>query len=139
MNLGTASVTDLAWLAGVIDSEGTVSLVKGAHGNPVLRVSIYNSSHLILDKVARTLYALEIKWSEHADRRHERTGYGMHMSTAAAMALYPHVREHMVRQVGRYDAGYYFMQPRLERSRRARWTDRDREIWANLREVFNAR
>jgi hypothetical protein len=148
MNLGTAQViransrhlplADAGWLAGVIDSEGTVSLIRGAHGNPGLRITVYNSSELILEKVAEILDQLGVKWSAHADTRAPRTGYAVHMATASCMAIYETIRPHMVRHASRYDAAHAFMEPRLERSRRARWTDADRATWEMLREVFNA-
>lgn len=133
---GTA---DLGWLAGVIDSEGTVSLVRGPRGNPCLRISIYNSSDLILDKVARILHETGVQWSERADKRHERTGYAIHVSTDSALRLYEHVRPYMVRQASRYDAAYWFLWPRMQHTRRYRWSAHERAMWANLREVLNAR
>lgn len=142
MNLGTAQVIrveDAAWLAGVIDSEGTVSLVSSHSQNPILRISIYNSSDLILDKVARILTAAGVKWSEHADRRHERTGYAINFSTSSALQLYEQIRPHMVRHANRYDAAYWFMQRRgVKPGGRRRWTEQDRAVWQNLREVLNA-
>jgi hypothetical protein len=149
MNLGTARViradsrhlplADAAWLAGVIDSEGTVSLVSSHARNPILRISIYNSSDLILDKVARILTEADVKWSEHADRRHERTGYAINFSTSSAMQLYDALRPHMVRHASRYDAAYWFMHGRgVTPGGRRRWTDADRATWDNLRAVLNA-
>jgi hypothetical protein len=135
----TVSDADLGWLAGVIDSEGTVSLVRSQNRNPILRISIYNSSDLILDRVARILAALDVTWTEHVDARHERTAYGFHFSTKHALRIYPILRPHMVRQVNRYDAAYWFLAPRYEGRQRVMWTDRERGIWQNLRGVLNAR
>ncbi len=136
----TVSDVDLAWLAGVIDSEGTISLTHSSRRNPSLRVSIYNSSDLILDKCARTLRGLDIRWYEFTDRRAARTAYAFHISTAGAMRLYPHVRPHMVRQSNRYDAGVAFMESRNPSgAARVRWSDQDRDTWEQLRGVLHAR
>lgn len=131
--------SDLGWLAGVLDSEGTVSLISGGRRNPQLRLSIYNSSDLILDKVAKILAEVGVSYSEHKDDRHERPGYGLHIGTEGALRLYPLLRPFLVRQVNRYDAGYWFLTPRYEGRQRVRWSDRDRDIWAQLRRVFNAK
>src|SRR5690348_17087910 len=49
---------DLGWLAGIIDGEGTVSLIANSGlRNPQLRVAICNGSDAILDKVAAILEA----------------------------------------------------------------------------------
>ena len=133
MSLGTAQVirgdarnlplADAAWLAGVIDSEGTVSLVSSHARNPILRITVYNSSDLILDKVARILTAADVQWSEHQDKRAERPAYVIHFSTSSALLLYDALRPHMVRHASRYDAGYEFMQSRgVKPGGRRRWT-----------------
>lgn len=137
------SDADLGWLAGVIDGEGTVALVCTARDNPTLRISVYNTNDLLLDKIARILYGLGLDWSERVDNRPveqgNRVGYAINLSTDSALRLYEHVRPHMVRQANRYDAAYWFLWPRLKHTRRYRWSDRERAIWVNLREVFNAR
>jgi hypothetical protein len=131
--------TDLAWLAGVLDSEGTVSLVNGPRRNPQLRLSIYNSSDLILDKVAKILCSLNVPYHEHKDDRPARPGYGFHIGTQGAITLYPLLRPFLVRQVNRYDYGYWFLTPRYEGRQRVRWTESDRSKWEQLRQVCNAK
>ena len=139
MDRPTVSEADIGWLAGLIDSESTVSLTTNSNGSPVLRISIYNSSDLILDKAARVLHGLEVKWSERADRRAPRTGYVLQISTAGCLSMYEQVRPHMVRHANRYDAAYWFIAPRLGTRKKVMWTDDERRTWANLREVLNAR
>lgn len=130
---------DVGWLAGLIDSESTVSLTTNTNGSPVLRIQIYNSSDLILDKAAKVLHGLGVKWSERADRRAPRTGYVLAVSTAGCLSMYERVRPHMVRHANRYDAAYWFIAPRLGAGKKVMWTTAEREQWANLREVLNAR
>jgi hypothetical protein len=131
--------TDWAWLAGVIDSEATVALVCAPRRNPQLRIQIYNSSDSILDKVARILHEAEIGYYERTDTRFARPGYSLAIGTAGCLALYEHVRPYMVRQVSRLDAGYWFLAPRYEGRRRVYWTDKDRDVWQQLRGALNAR
>lgn len=130
---------DIGWLAGLIDSESTISLTRSQLKNPILRLSIYNSDERILDKAATIITALGIDYSERADTRAVRTGYVLNVSTAGCIAMYERVRPHLVKHANRYDAAYWFIAPRLEGRQRVFWTDRDREMWEQLRQVLNAR
>lgn len=139
MDRQDVSDADLGWLAGLIDSESTVSLTTNTNGSPVLRISIYNSSDLILDKAATVLHGLGVRWSEGADRRAPRTGYVLKISTSGCLSMYERVRPHMVRHAGRYDAAYWFIAPRRGAAKKVMWTESERATWAGLREVFNAK
>jgi hypothetical protein len=125
--------TDFAWLAGIIDGEGTVSLSHGGTRSPHLRLTIYNGAPDIIAKVRRICAEAGIAPYEKWDRR-ARPCLSFLFGTHDVLTLYPLVRPFMVRQVVVLDAGHAFMAPVYEGGRqRVRWTDEQRAAWEVLR------
>lgn len=129
--------TDIAWLAGIIDGEGSVALSHGGNRSPHLRILIYNGDPGIIDKVSRILDEIGVDWYGKWDRRAARANHSWLLGTAATLALYPLIRPHIVRQVDVLDAGFRFMQPRYEGRTRVRWTAAERAEWEGLRSRFH--
>jgi len=130
--------TDLAWLAGIIDGEGSIALTHGGNGtSPVLRLMIYNSDEAILFKCRAILDDAGISFYEWWDRRAPRAGASLSISTRGVLALTPRIRPFMVRQIDRLDAATAFFAGRYAGERqRVLWTDADRVAWSELRSEF---
>lgn len=131
------TATDLAWLAGIIDGEGSVALSHGGTRSPHLRVYIFNGDAAIIDKVTAILTEHGVNWYGKWDRRAARANYSFLIGTSGVLVLYPLVRPFMVRQVDVLDAGFRFMQPRYEGRTRVRWTPAERAEWEGLRARFH--
>ena len=133
----TYTLADAGWLAGIIDGEGTVSLVKGQSG-PILRITIYNGSEEILSKIRRILTAMEVPFMEGWDRRAARANCHITMATASCRRLTPLIRPHLVRHADRLDAAMAFLEPAYQGRSRVHWTSAQRAEWEALRLRFNA-
>jgi hypothetical protein len=131
--------TDLAWLAGIIDGEGSVALSHGGNRAPHLRLMIYSGDHSIIDKVRGIMVEHGIpavceKW----DRRAARPNLMFLIGTSGVMKLYPLVRPFLVRQVEQLDAGHAFMAAAYRPgAQRVRWSDEQRAAWEVLRGRFH--
>lgn len=134
---GMTTPTDLAWLAGIIDGEGTVSLSHGGNRAPHLRVTIYNGAAPIIEKVDRICAELGVTPFRKWDRR-AKPCMSWLFGTHDVLAMYPLIRPFLVRQVEQLDAGVAFMAPLYEGGRqRVRWTDEQRAAWEMLRGTFH--
>ena len=133
----TYTLADIGWLAGIIDGEGTVSLVNGQSG-PILRIGIYNGDAAVLDKVHRIYDALGVRSFDHWDSRAAKACCLVNISTSSVLAIYKVIRPHMTRQVARLDAAVSFLEPCYEGRSRVHWTAAQRAEWEALRSRFNA-
>jgi len=131
------TTTDLAWLAGIIDGEGTVALSHGGTRSPHLRIIIYNGDLSIVEKVSRILDEIGVSWYGKWDRRAAKANHSWLLGTHSTLTLYPLIRPYLVRQVGVLDAGVEFMQPRYEGRSRVRWTAAERAEWEAMRARFH--
>src|SRR5262249_50911869 len=59
---GVTTPTEIGWLAGLVDGEGSIALSHGGTRTPHLRVMLYNSSIPILDKAKRILDDLGVAY-----------------------------------------------------------------------------
>lgn len=129
-----------AWLAGIIDGEGTFALTHGGDGRmPNLRLAIYNTSEQILTKVRTILNSSAVSFYEKRDTRSVRWTpcSNVIIGTEGTLRLYDPLRPHLVRQIDRLDAAVAFLRPRYAGRRRVHWTAADLAEWAALRGRFN--
>src|SRR4051812_548499 len=135
----TFTLADAGWLAGLIDGEGTVSLVRHPeNGRPILRIVVYSSDHAILDKLHRLLDVLGINYTDRWDRRHERPNCHVVMTTAGVRSLAPTVLPHMVRHAARLRTAIEFLEPCYQGRARVHWTTAQVAEWEGIRRRFNA-
>jgi hypothetical protein len=130
------SCTDYAWLAGVIDGEGSIALTWIGKGKvPGLKIIIYGSDLLVMNKVRAIIRAAGIWCSYSPDNRTGKSNYRVSISSKACIKLYPLVSPYMVRQISRYKAGVEFLTPRyaLPLVSGARWDADGRDAFKRLR------
>jgi hypothetical protein len=133
-------LADAAWLAGIIDGEGTFALTHGGDSRtPNLRLAIYNTSETILSKVRRILGEAVISFYEKRDERSIRWApcSNVIVGTDGTLRLYDPLRPHLTRQVDRLDAAVSFLRPRYAGRMRVTWTLDEIAEWEMLRERFN--
>ena len=135
---GMSTRTDLAWLAGIIDGEGSVALSHGSNRSPHLRLAIYSGDEAIIDKVRAICAKVGVTPYEKWDRRAARPNLMFLFGTRDVLILYPLVRPFLVRQVEALDAGRSFMAPAYAGGRqRVKWTAEQRATWEMLRQRFH--
>lgn len=133
-------VADAAWLAGIIDGEGTFALTHGGDSiKPNLRLAVYNTSETILVKVRRILAGAMVSYYEKRDERSERWTpcSNVIVGTEGVLRLYDPLRPHLTRQVDRLDAAVQFLRPRYRGRVRVHWTADEIAEWERLRAQFN--
>lgn len=133
-------VADAAWLAGIIDGEGTFALTHGGDGiKPNLRLAVYNTSEPILVKVRRILADSAASYYEKRDTRSERWTpcSNVIVGTEGVLRLYDPLRPHLTRQVDRLDAAVQFLRPRYSGRQRVYWGAGEIAEWERLRTQFN--
>lgn len=129
-------MADLAWLAGIIDGEGSITLSHGGSGSPHLRVNITNGSDAILTKIYDILIAAEVSYYANPELRGTTN---IVVGTTGSLRLYRMLRSYLVRQVEQYDAAVNFMLLRYKGQLRTRWSVADREEWEDLRRRFHTK
>lgn len=141
ITVDAATELDVAWLAGVIDGEGTIALTTSAAGNPTLRFHVYNTNRAIIQKTRSVLDRIGVEYYERCDDRNGRTpcsniSFGMDV----ALRLHPVLRPHLVRQVDRYDDAVALLGPRYRAGRqRVSWSADELAQWEALRRKHNRR
>ncbi len=134
--------SDLGWLAGIIDGEGTIALAW-SKDCPWVRISIPSTTQAIIDKTDTILNDLAVK---HSVVNNESRGSNLPLSSVyvhghAAYALLQHLRPHLVRQVERANAAMAFFAPHYsgltargeKRERSNGWTEEERQEWDAIR------
>jgi hypothetical protein len=134
-------MTDAAWLAGIIDGEGTFALTHGGNSRkPNLRLAVYNTAVPILVKVKRILIEAEISFYEKLDTRNDRRPCSnITIGTEGVLRLYEPLRPHLVRQTDRLDAAVTFLRPHYDGQRRVRWSEKAIGEWESLRATHKTR
>lgn len=132
--------TDLAWLAGVLDGEGSISLhqrnpTSRGIRTPVLQVQVYGNDGPVIDKVRKVLGEHSLRYSVAHDRRTPILALQLCLSTHPSLALYPLVSPYLVRQIDRYTAAYNLITAHYARGVRF-WRPEDIAAWADLRRQF---
>jgi endogenous inhibitor of DNA gyrase (YacG/DUF329 family) len=134
-------MADAAWLAGIIDGEGTFALTHGGDGqNPNLRLSIYNTAAPVVAKVKRILAAAGVPLYEKLDTRNDRRPCSnLVIGAHGVLRLHDALRPHLTRQVDRLDAAVAFLQPHYNGRVRVSWSKDALAEWVRLRAEYNTR
>lgn len=127
----------LAWLAGLIDGEGTVSLSHGSRKTPNLRIIVYNTATPIVAKIQTILDDLGIVYFTRWDRRFANHCAAIRIGNEGTLALHPLLRPYLVRQIERYGAAVAFLADRYTDRHRVYWRPEDLAAWEVLRARFN--